>query len=123
MVPRYLRVTRLLLAEMSLVFRSLPEKQAIQNLHTRFPPTQLDSLFHGITNPTTGLIFHCEGCKSCQKDRNKVYQNYINGYIIDEGRYGYQVLDELCTEYMFVQMVKGTTLIVKRKEGKSLPVQ
>ena len=104
------RVMRLLLAEISLVFRSLPELENVPNVNTRFDPLRLEYIVLSIAETT-----HSNDSSMLQ-DMRAVRQteiDYINGYIVKRG----EELGVHCVlNYMLVHMIKGKCLILDRRE-------
>jgi len=80
--PSLTRVQRLLIAEISLVIRGMPELEGIPNVRLRFSATRLEALFRGISEKTA------RNSSSMREDmRNVRYPeiDYINGYIVRRG--------------------------------------
>ncbi|KAH8726847.1 ketopantoate reductase PanE/ApbA C terminal-domain-containing protein [Phaeosphaeriaceae sp. PMI808] len=73
------RTKRLLLAEISLVIRSLPELQYIPNIETRFDPGHLETLVVGIANRTKDNI---SSMLADAREGRHTEIEYINGWII-----------------------------------------
>lgn len=111
------RVIKLLLAEISLVIRSLPELQGIPNVNMRFSPNRLVSLTHGIADATTGHI-----SSMLKEVRNGTFTdiNYINGYIV---RRGEEMGIKCVLNYMVMQMIQAKLVIKRRLDEESLPLQ
>lgn len=97
------RVTRLLLAEISLVIKSLPELKNVPNVKMRFDTLRLEKLVASIAHKTA------ENYSSMvQDDRcgRLTEIDYINGYIVKRG----EKLGIHCAmNYMLMYMVKGQT--------------
>ena len=95
------RVIRLLLAEISLVFRSLPELKGLPNVQVRFSSQKLEYRIGEIVTSTA------ENRSSMLQDvtnglRTEI--DYINGYVIRRG----EELGVRCTvNYTILQMLKG----------------
>ncbi|MCJ1479802.1 hypothetical protein MMC13_008488 [Lambiella insularis] len=109
------RVMRLLIAEISLVIRSLPELQDIPNINMRFSPAKLEYQIISIakttaTNEST-MLRDVKGGRPTDAD-------YLNGYII---RRGEELGIKCVMNYMLMQMVKGKQQIESRKLGGRLP--
>ena len=115
--PPASRVIKLLLAEISLVIRSLPELQGVPNIHIRFSPKRLELLIRDITDSTTEQISPMlQDIRAARATDIK----YISGYIIrrSEGMGITSVMN-----YMLVQMIRGMVVVKSRQEDQSLPVQ
>ncbi|CAO1600044.1 2-dehydropantoate 2-reductase (Ketopantoate reductase) (KPA reductase) (KPR) [Xanthoria calcicola] len=116
--PAISRVMRLLLAEMSLVIKSLPELQGVPNLNMRFDTRRLEAEVVGIATKTA------PNKSSMLQDINRGGKpteiEYITGYIV---RRGEEVGIQCIMNYMIMQMV----LAKQRMRGKSrtnlLPVE
>jgi 2-dehydropantoate 2-reductase len=109
------RTMRLLLSEISLVIRSLPELQYIPNVQSRFDPGRLETIVVGVANKTKDNI------SSMLADARMGQQteiDYINGWIVKRG----EELGVRCLmNYMLVQMVKGKTTMISREMGEGVP--
>lgn len=111
------RVMRLLLAEISLVIRSLPELQNVPNVKMRFAPDRLESKVISLAAKTA------DNLSSMQQDveaGNLSEIDYISGYII---RRGEELGIKCVTNYMLLHMVKGKSLKVKKKDDEFLPMR
>lgn len=99
--PALRRVRRLLLAEISIVIRSLPELEGIPNAQLRFSPNRLENFYKAICRKTA------KNSSSMREDlRHAKYTeiDYINGYIVKRG----EELGIKCVlNYMVMQLVKG----------------
>ena len=111
------RVMRLLLSEISLVLRSLPELQGLPNLDIRFSPSKLEYQIVGIATTTSG------NHSSMLQDVNafRITEiDYISGYII---RRGEEIGIKCVMNYMLLHMVKGRNQILGRRAAGLLPLQ
>ena len=111
------RVMRLLLAEISLVIRSLPELQNVPNVKMRFAPDRLEQQAVYIAARTA------ENLSSMQQDAlaGKMTEiDYITGYIIRKGE---ELGIKCVTNYMLMHMVKGKSFRVKRNDAELLPMR
>lgn len=111
------RVMRLLLAEISLVIRSLPELQNVPNVKMRFAPDRLEAQALYIAARTA------DNLSSMQQDvqAGKITEiDYISGYII---RRGEELGIKCVTNYMLLHMVKGKSFKVKKMEAELLPMR
>ena len=111
-------VTNLLLAEISLVIRSLPELQPLPNIQQRFSAERLKNLFLGVAQKTA------QNSSSMREDirrhREQTEIEYINGYIVKRGE---ELGIQCALNFMIVQMVKGKTLISTRAGGDVVPYE
>ena len=109
------RTMRLLLAEISLVFRSLPELQNVPNVNTRFDPQRLENIVLSVAEVT-----HSNDSSMLQDMRavRETEIDYINGYIIKRG----EELGVHCvTNYMLMHMIKGKCNMLAREKLGLLP--
>lgn len=111
------RVIKLLLAEISLVIRSLPELQGIPNVNMRFAPNRLVSLTRSIADATPG---HINSMLNEVRTTSSTDINYINGYIV---RRGEEMGIKCVMNYMVLQMVQAKLVITRSLEEESLPLQ
>ncbi|GAM87160.1 hypothetical protein ANO11243_051810 [Dothideomycetidae sp. 11243] len=100
------KVTRLLLAEVSLILRSLPELQGLPNLATRFSPERLETLVVAIATKTgrniSSMLADVRGGRPTEV-------KYINGYIVKRG----EELGASCLcNYLVMQTVIGKAKMV-----------
>ncbi|GAB7345911.1 hypothetical protein MBLNU457_4147t1 [Dothideomycetes sp. NU457] len=112
----YTRVMRLILGEVSLVVRSLPEFRGLPNVATRFSVERLETLVVGIAGKTAQNI------SSMLSDvRNGVNTeiDYINGYIY---RRGQEVGITCVANYMMLQMVMGKNQMIKKEMMEQVPM-
>lgn len=110
------RVMRLLLSEISLVMRSLPELAGVPNVRTRFGPGRLESLAVSVMAKTSGNV------SSMLQDVRKGKQtevDYINGYVV---RRGEELGIKCVMNYMLVQLVKGKQQMVNRRVDQYVPI-
>lgn len=111
------RVIRLLLAEISLVIRSLPELQGLPNVVMRFSPDRLEQMVFNLSRKTG------ENLSSMLQDvraGKKTEIDYLNGYIIRRG----EKLGITCVlNYMVLQMVKGKGYLQRMRDEAELPFQ
>jgi 2-dehydropantoate 2-reductase len=105
------RTTRLLLAEISLVVRSLPELSSVPGVRVRFAPERLESLYLGVADKTAA------NSSSMREDMRKSKHTeieYINGYIVKRG----EELGIKCVlNYMLMQLVLAKNLDVRMAQG------
>ena len=111
------RTIRLLLAEISLVIRNLPELDGIPNINTRFSPDRLETLVVGVASKTSSNI------SSMLQDvrRGKETEiEYINGYIVRRG----EELGVKCVmNYMLVQLVKARQMLLSTRAQEYVPLE
>ncbi|KAF9632635.1 Ketopantoate reductase ApbA/PanE [Lasiodiplodia theobromae] len=112
----FTRVMRLLLSEISLVIRSLPELQGMPNLDTRFAPSRLETLAVSVANTTA------ENISSMLADTRRGLQtevDYINGYIV---RRGEEVGVRCVMNYMLACLVNGKQNVVHREIDEDITI-
>jgi 2-dehydropantoate 2-reductase len=106
------RTTRLLLAEISLVIRSLPELSSVPGVRVRFAPERLESLYLGVADKTAA------NSSSMREDVRKSKPTeieYINGYIVKRG----EELGIKCVlNYMLMQLVLAKNLDARKARGE-----
>ncbi|KAF7186630.1 putative 2-dehydropantoate 2-reductase [Pseudocercospora fuligena] len=109
------RVMRLLLAETSLVIRSLPELRGLPNVPHRFASDRLEGLVVAVANKTRDNI------SSMLADVRRgapTEVEYINGYIVKRGE---ELGIKPVVNYSFMQMVIGKQFMVKRETDDEVP--
>ena len=110
------RTMRLLLSEISLVIRSLPELQYIPNVAQRFDPGRLETGVVAVAHRTRDNV------SSMLADARQGLQTeveYINGWIVKRG----EELGIRCTmNYMLMQLVKGKTIMVQHEIEDEVPL-
>ncbi|KAI9833282.1 MAG: hypothetical protein M1819_003676 [Sarea resinae] len=111
------RTMRLLLAETSLVIRSLPELQGVPNIQTRFAPHRLETITVSVAAKTSknlsSMLQNIRAAKETEID-------YINGYIVRRG----EELGISCVmNYMLIQMLKGKAVNLSNGRTDGLPVE
>ncbi|KAL9115006.1 MAG: hypothetical protein Q9227_001250 [Pyrenula ochraceoflavens] len=99
----FTRVFRLLIAEMSLVIRSLPELRGIPNVDKRFSAPRLENLVVKVIENTA------QNSSSMREDARHLKQteiDFINGYIVSRG----EELGIKCVmNFLIQQLVHGKT--------------
>ncbi|KAI9655748.1 MAG: hypothetical protein M1821_005183 [Bathelium mastoideum] len=95
------RVLRLLLAEVSLVLRSLPELRGTPNLSLRFGPDRLETLVVSTANVTSSNV---SSMLADVRGGRQTEIQYINGYIV---RRGEEIGIRCAMNYLVMQMVLG----------------
>ncbi|KAI9708747.1 MAG: hypothetical protein M1820_003702 [Bogoriella megaspora] len=110
------RVFRLLISEISLVFRSLPELQGTPNLKLKFSPDRIETLVVSAANATS------ENVSSMLADVRAGRQTeieYINGYVVKRG----EELGIRCAmNYMVEHLVWGKGQMVGREVREDVPM-
>ncbi|OAL05634.1 hypothetical protein IQ06DRAFT_265864 [Phaeosphaeriaceae sp. SRC1lsM3a] len=110
------RTMRLLLSEISLVIRSLPELQYIPNVQSRFDPGRLETVVVGVANRTKDNI---SSMLADARAGRQTEIDYINGWIVQRG----EELGIRCLmNYMVMQMVKGKSVMISREVGDGVPL-
>ena len=112
----FTRVVRLLLAEISLVIKNLPELKNVPNVNMRFDTLRLERLVSSIANTTA------ENYSSMVQDIRSgrlTEIDYINGYII---RRGEEMGIHCVMNYMLMHMVKGKNKITSQEKANLLPL-
>jgi 2-dehydropantoate 2-reductase len=109
------RVMRLLLAEISLVIRTLPELQNLPNLATRFSTERLETQVVAVANATANNI---SSMLADVRHGRRAEIDYITGYVVQRG----EELGISCfMNYMIMQLVKGKQHVVDRERDNELP--
>ncbi|KAL8965747.1 MAG: hypothetical protein Q9197_006348 [Variospora fuerteventurae] len=110
------RVMRLLLAEISIVIRSLPELQGVPNVNTRFDIRRLEAQVLGIAEKTAS------NKSSMLQDISQgrlTEIEYINGYII---RRGEEAGIRCVLNYMLMHIIKAKGRLEGERQGVILPL-
>lgn len=109
------RTMRLLLSEISLVIRSLPELQYIPNVSQRFDPSRLETIIVSTAHQTRDNI------SSMLQDVRRGRQTdieYLNGWIVKKGEeQGVRCL----MNYMMMNLVKGKGSMIQWEIGEDVP--
>ena len=110
------RTMRLVLAEISLVVRSLPELQNVPYIKHRFDPGRLELFMVRIAQNTS------QNESSMLQDVRAGKQTeikYLNGYVIRKG----EELGIRCVmNYMLMEMVEAKQQIVSKSDSERLPI-
>ncbi|KAL2037917.1 hypothetical protein N7G274_009392 [Stereocaulon virgatum] len=97
----FTRVIRLLLAEISVVIKSLPELKNVPNVRMRFDTVRLERIVFSIANKTarndSSMLQDVRAARQTEID-------YINGYIVKRGE---EMGIHCVMNYMLMHMVKG----------------
>ncbi|KAF3034353.1 hypothetical protein E8E11_002917 [Didymella keratinophila] len=109
------RTVRLLLAEISLVFRSLPELQYIPNVASRFDPGRLETLVVSVAQKTrdnvSSMLADVRAGRATEID-------YINGWVVKRG----EELGIRCTlNYAVGMLVRGKQQMISLERGEGIP--
>lgn len=108
--PPLTRVQRLLISEIALVIRGLPELKGIPNVRARFSPTRLELRVQTMTTQTA------QNSSSMREDMRLIRLtevDYINGYIIKRGE---EQGIKCVLNYMIMQLIKGKNHILYHGE-------
>ncbi|KAF2805375.1 uncharacterized protein BDZ99DRAFT_466991 [Mytilinidion resinicola] len=109
------RVMRLLLAEASLVIRSLPELSHVPNVEQRFGAGRLETLVVGVANATRENV---SSMLADMRAGRRTEIEYMNGWIVKRG----ELLGVSCvTNFMIKELVKGKTMMISHELGDSVP--
>ena len=113
----FTRVMRLLLAEISLVIRSMPELKGVPNVRLRFSTARLEALVLGTARKTarnrSSMLQDVRAGKSTEID-------YINGYIVRKGE---EMGVRCIMNYMVQHMVKGKQNVKTKEVNQLLPFE
>lgn len=111
------RIIRLLVAEISLVVRSLPELQGVPNVTMRFAPERLEALVVNFCMDTTESVSPM--LKSVQAARSTEI-DFVSGYII---RRGEEMGIKCLMNYLVAQIVKGKSFLQGSRTRGMLPMK
>ncbi|OJD37410.1 2-dehydropantoate 2-reductase [Diplodia corticola] len=112
----FTRVMRLLLSEISLVIRSLPELQGMPNLDSRFATSRLETMAMAVADKTR------ENISSMLADTRRGLHtevDYINGYIVKRGE---EVGVRCVMNYMLACLVNGKQNVVHREIEEDITI-
>lgn len=110
------RTMRLLLMEISLVIRNLPELQALPNTSRRF---SVDTLYRSVYMTANQTAENISSTLADVRNGNRTEIDYLNGYIVKRG----EELGIKCfMNYMMQQMVKGKRMVVRKELLSELPL-
>jgi 2-dehydropantoate 2-reductase len=110
------RVMRLLLAETSLILRSLPEIKMHPNVADRFSAERLETLVVAYCERTRKVISPMLSNTRLGKQTDI---NWINGYIVKRGE---QLGLRCFMNYMIMQLVEGKRNMIDREHNEMLPL-
>ncbi|KAL8710202.1 MAG: hypothetical protein Q9220_005133 [cf. Caloplaca sp. 1 TL-2023] len=115
--PSLSRVIRLLLSEISLVIKALPELQGITNVGVRFDIRRLEGQIIGVATKTaanrSSTLQDIDNGRATEID-------YITGYIF---RRGEEVGIQCVLNYMLMHMVKAKARLEGERRGNLLPFE
>ncbi|KAI9733378.1 MAG: hypothetical protein M1834_003462 [Cirrosporium novae-zelandiae] len=111
------RVMRLLLAEISLVVRSLPELQGLPNVNIRFSPERLETVVVSVAANTAQN--HSSMLQAVRRGK-QTEVNYINGYIV---RRGEELGIKCVMNYMIQHMVHGKSRQQSKRIASDMPIE
>ncbi|KAL1612109.1 2-dehydropantoate 2-reductase (Ketopantoate reductase) (KPA reductase) (KPR) [Paraconiothyrium brasiliense] len=109
------RVIRLLLSEVSLVIRSLPELKYIPNVQTRFDPERLETVVIGVANRTRDNI---SSMLADVRAGRRTEIDYINGWIVKKGE---EMGMKCFMNFMLMHLVKGKGGLIQLELGEGIP--
>ena len=109
------RVMRLLLAEISLVFRSLPELKDLPNVQVRFSAEKLE---YRVIEIVTSTAANKSSMLQDVTNGIRTEIDYINGYII---RRGEELGIRCVVNYTILQMLKGKQQALSKKLKGMIP--
>lgn len=111
------RTLRLLLAETSLILRSLPELKGLPNTNTRFSSERLERLVNDVAFKTKNNV---SSMLADVRAGRKTEVGYINGYIVKRGE---ELGIKAVTNYMIMCLVQGKRRVVQRERIDEVPVR
>lgn len=109
------RVVRLLIAEISLVIRNLPELEGVPNAKMRFSPARLEAWHNEMTN------IAAKNSSSMREDMRHVRAteiDFINGYIVKRGE---ELGIKCILNYMVMQQIKAKFAFLLGAGSSSIP--
>ncbi|KAL5387994.1 hypothetical protein PMIN06_012361 [Paraphaeosphaeria minitans] len=109
------RVMRLLLSEISLVIRSLPELQYIPNVEQRFGPGRLETVVVGVANRTSDNI---SSMLADVRAGRQTEVDYINGWIVNKGE---EMGIKCFMNFMLMHLVKGKNGVIQLELREGIP--
>lgn len=111
------RTMRLMLAEISLVIRSLPELRGIPNVNLRFSPERLETLVVSVADKTRDNI---SSMLADVREGRKTEVDYINGYIVKRGE---ELGIKCVVNYAIMQTVAGKSQMVQQARQAEVPLE
>lgn len=113
----YTHVIRLLIAEISLVIRSLPELQGVPNVDQRFSAARLERIVFDVIKNTA------ENSSSMRQDvrhHKETELEFINGYIVKRGE---EMGINCVMNFMIMQLIRGKTWKGNEPTALEEPIQ
>jgi len=110
------RTMRLLLAEVSLVIRSLPELDGVPNKNLRYDPQRLEAMVVVVATRTAKNV---SSMLQDVRQHTKTEIDYINGYVV---RRGEEMGIKCVLNYMLLQMVKARGNMIQQRDDDTLPL-
>jgi 2-dehydropantoate 2-reductase len=110
------RTMRLLLSEISLVIRSLPELQYIPNVSQRFDPGRLETVVVAVAHRTSDNV---SSMLADTRQGAHTEIDYLNGWIV---RRGEELGIRCAMNYMVMQLIKGKSMVVQHDMEEELPL-
>ncbi|RMZ88538.1 hypothetical protein DV736_g4228, partial [Chaetothyriales sp. CBS 134916] len=111
-------VQNMLVSETSLVFRNLPELQAVPNIRHRFSAGRLKELFTLIANNTA--LNSSSMREDLRYQRFSTEVDYINGYIV---RRGQELGIQCACHFMLTQMLKARVQLDRQRDSDFVPFE
>lgn len=111
------RIIRLLIAEISLVARSLPELQGVPNVTMRFAPERLEALVVNFCIDTTESI---SPMLKSVRAAGFTELDFVSGYIIHRGE---EMGIKCLMNYMVAQIVKGKGILQSSRISGIMPMK
>lgn len=111
------RLKRLMLAETSLVIRSLPELRGLPNVPIRFSASRLEALTVNVTDKTKDNI---SSMLADIRAGRQTEIEYINGYIVKRGE---ESGIKCVVNYAIMQAVIAKSMMTQREYSDEVPVE
>ncbi|KAK4609604.1 putative 2-dehydropantoate 2-reductase [Fulvia fulva] len=111
------RTMRLMLAEISLIIRSLPELRGLPNVPHRFSAERLEALVVGICTKTKDNV---SSMLADMRAGRETEIEYMNGYIVKRGE---EMGVKAVVNYAIMQTVMGKQMMVSREVKDQIPMQ
>ncbi|KAK4495489.1 hypothetical protein PRZ48_013821 [Zasmidium cellare] len=111
------RTMRLMLAETSLIMRSLPELRGICNVPQRFSAERLETLVVSVASKTRNNI---SSMLADIRNGSQTEIEYINGYIVKRGE---ELGVKAVVNYGIMNVVLGKSLMIRRELQDDVPAE